>query len=250
MASLGITNPDDLPPQYKIKPHKRKGSEVHNKPPQPLQPAGSPAAHTPSSMSTATPGPPSSRPGYPHQTPSFSYPSTQPQSMVNSGYRDSPLFAPPSFGLPPLRTSDEPSHTVNPAQFASNNYTSHTSPPPPPNFAVPRSPPQHPPMFSTGMNLDPALFTAGGAMFDKRPSSSGSPRLVHPEASPSFSSPQTSNTNANLDSIFADMVHNDDDHATLGHEGENQLAGEAFAAGGHDQDHPDETHIDDFVNNE
>lgn len=87
-------------------------------------------------------------------------------------------------------------------------------------------------------------------MFDKRPSSSGSPRLVHTEASPSFSSPQTSNTNANLDSIFADMVHNDDDHATLGHEGENLLAGEAFAAGGHDQDHSDETHMDEFVNHE
>lgn len=88
-------------------------------------------------------------------------------------------------------------------------------------------------------------------MFDKRPSSSGSPRLVHTEASPSFSSPQISNTNANLDSIFADMVHNDDDHATLGHEGENLLAGEAFAAGGHDhQDHPDETHMDEFVNHE
>jgi histone demethylase JARID1 len=105
-------------------------------------------------------------------------------------------------------------------------------------------------MFSTGMNLDPALFTAGGAMFDKRPSSSGSPRLVHPEASPVFSSPRTSEKHANLDSIFADMVHNDDDHATLGHEGENQLAGEAFAAGGHDQDHPDEAHMDEFVNNE
>ncbi|KEQ86672.1 PLU-1-domain-containing protein [Aureobasidium pullulans EXF-150] len=248
MASLGITNPDDLPPQYKIKPHKRKGSEAHHKPPQPLQPAGSPAAHTPSSISTATPGPPSSRPSYVQHTPSFSYPS-QSQPMATSGFRDSPLFAPSSFGLPPLRTPTEPSHTVNPAQFASHSFTSRTSTPPQPNFSIP-PPPEHPPMFSTGMNLDPALFTAGGAMFDKRPSSSGSPRLVHPEASPVFSSPRTSEKHANLDSIFADMVHNDDDHATLGHEGENQLAGEAFAAGGHDQDHPDEAHMDEFVNNE
>jgi hypothetical protein len=30
MASLGISNPDDLPPQYKIKPHKRKGSEAQH----------------------------------------------------------------------------------------------------------------------------------------------------------------------------------------------------------------------------
>lgn len=85
-------------------------------------------------------------------------------------------------------------------------------------------------------------------MFDKRPGSSGSPGLVHSEEGPSFSSPRTSAANANLDSIFADMVHNDDDHATLGHEGENQLAGEAFAAGGHEHEHPDETRLDDFVN--
>jgi histone demethylase JARID1 len=103
-------------------------------------------------------------------------------------------------------------------------------------------------MFSTGMNLDPALFTSGGAMFDKRPGSAGSPGPVHTTVSPAFSSPHTSSANANLDSIFADMVHNDEDHATLGHEGENLLAGEAFAAGGHDQDQADEPPLDEFVN--
>lgn len=252
MASLGITNPDDLPPQYKIKPHKRKGSESLHKPPQPLQPAGSPTVHTPSSMSTATPGPPSSRPGLPQHTssqntPSFSY-SSQNQPMVTSSYRDSPLFA-PSFGLPPLRAPAEPTHTVNPAQFASHSYTSRTSPPSAPNFAVPQSPPQQGAMFNSGINLDPALFgsSSGGAMFDKRPGSSGSPGLVPTEEGPSFSSPRTSVANANLDSIFADMVHNDEDHATLGHEGENQLAGEAFAAGGHEQDHAEESRMDEFV---
>lgn len=42
MAQLGITNPDDLPQQYKIKPHiaRRKASEAFGKNQLPLQPAG------------------------------------------------------------------------------------------------------------------------------------------------------------------------------------------------------------------
>jgi histone demethylase JARID1 len=51
MAQLGITNPEDLPQQYKIKPHiaRRKASEAFGKNQLPLQPAGtassSPAPH-------------------------------------------------------------------------------------------------------------------------------------------------------------------------------------------------------------
>ncbi|KAF2170738.1 hypothetical protein M409DRAFT_51006 [Zasmidium cellare ATCC 36951] len=57
MASLGITNPEELPQQYKIKPHvaKRKVSEVMGKPGMPLQPASA------SPTGSMTPGiPPSS----------------------------------------------------------------------------------------------------------------------------------------------------------------------------------------------
>jgi [histone H3]-trimethyl-L-lysine4 demethylase len=55
MASLGITNPDDLPQQYKIKPHmaKRKASEAIAKN-QPLQPAG--ASMSPTGSQPSLPG--------------------------------------------------------------------------------------------------------------------------------------------------------------------------------------------------
>ncbi|KAK3627847.1 hypothetical protein LTR56_018963 [Elasticomyces elasticus] len=59
MAQLGITNPDELPQQYKIKPHvtKRKVSEVTGKN-QPLQPATSmsPLGSQPPSMPGSTSG--------------------------------------------------------------------------------------------------------------------------------------------------------------------------------------------------
>ncbi|KAK3112240.1 hypothetical protein LTR53_011696 [Teratosphaeriaceae sp. CCFEE 6253] len=64
MAQLGITNPDDLPQQYKIKPHvaKRKASEAAMGKNQPLQPAMmgasmSPVGSQPPSMPGSASGP-------------------------------------------------------------------------------------------------------------------------------------------------------------------------------------------------
>ncbi|KAK5107921.1 hypothetical protein LTR62_000526 [Meristemomyces frigidus] len=56
MAQLGITNPDELPQQYKIKPHvaKRKASESLGKN-QPLQPAGASSISPVGSMPPFTP---------------------------------------------------------------------------------------------------------------------------------------------------------------------------------------------------
>lgn len=73
MASLGITNPDDLPQQYKIKPHmaKRKASEVMGSR-APLQPAAS--ASPPGSM---TPGMPPSSAGSAQPYPGGTSPAPQ-----------------------------------------------------------------------------------------------------------------------------------------------------------------------------
>lgn len=91
------------------------------------------------------------------------------------------------------------------------------------------------------MNLDPALFgnTGGSSIFDKRPGSAGgSPEFVNDQGNVNFGSSTHSNQ---LDSIFADMVHDNDENATLGQDG--GLAGEAFAASGQDDEEMDE-----FVN--
>ncbi|KAH9845629.1 Multicopy suppressor of chk1 protein 1 [Teratosphaeria destructans] len=61
MAQLGITNPDDLPQQYKIKPHiaKRKATEAMGGKAQPLQPAGasiSPTGSQPASLPGSSSG--------------------------------------------------------------------------------------------------------------------------------------------------------------------------------------------------
>lgn len=55
MAQLGITNPEDLPQQYKIKPHiaRRKASEAFGKSQMPLQPAG-PGSTSPAPQSVGT----------------------------------------------------------------------------------------------------------------------------------------------------------------------------------------------------
>lgn len=266
MASLGITNPDDLPAQYKIKPHKRKGSDTGlTKTPATLQPAGSsPMSHTPASMQNSTPGaaqprPLMHQPNATHQTPSFTYPHSAPPAsapIVTNAYRDSPLFAPSSsfsnHGTPQLHQSHGAlsqtpqgyreqttprfeSNTVNPAHFArdSHPFPSHTPPPPAPGFS------------GSGMNLDPALFgsSAGASIFDKRPGSAGgSPEFTHDQGN-NFGSSTNSNQ---LDSIFADMVHDGDDHATLGQDGGH--AGEAFAASGQETDGHDEEPLDEFVN--
>ncbi|GAB7347054.1 hypothetical protein MBLNU459_g3194t1 [Dothideomycetes sp. NU459] len=273
MASLGITDPEDLPPQYKIKPHKRKESVVQgNKQPANLQPAGSsPVSQTPAGGNRSTPTSAATQaPGGSQQpTPSFSYPShSQAPSMVTAGYRDSPLFAHSSpftnQGLHHLNQSQTPisrplnDHggmptppafdraTFNPAALISHS---------PPPFAHSASPPQ--PSFGGGnMNLDPALFggSVGASIFDKRPGSAGSsPNLAHDQGNVAFGSSTNSNPNANLDSIFADMVHDNDndndEHATLGPEAEADTdgghAGEAFAASG--QDAHDEARLDEFV---
>ncbi|KAL1297760.1 hypothetical protein AAFC00_006297 [Neodothiora populina] len=268
MATLGITNPDDLPPQYKIKPPKRKGSESSHTKPAPLQPAGSsPMSQTPGSVQTATPGPGPNRVGL-HQppsaqhTPSFTYPhsSHPPAGAIGTNAYDSPLFAPTSAFTPhgasqlhpphgPLSQAAQPyreanvsrfeSSTVNPAHFSrdSHPFVPQASPPPPPAFS------------GTGLNLDPALFgsNANGTMFDKRPGSSGgSPEFAHDQGHTFGSS---TNSNGHLDSIFADMVHDGDEHehATLGQDG--GLAGEAFAASGQETDGRDEERLDEFVHN-
>jgi histone demethylase JARID1 len=67
MAQFGITNPDDLPHQYKIKPHvaKRKASEAMTKGQMPLQPAGnsaSPVESQPPPANFPTPNPATSLP--------------------------------------------------------------------------------------------------------------------------------------------------------------------------------------------
>ena len=96
------------------------------------------------------------------------------------------------------------------------------------------------------MNLDPALFgaSASASIFDKRPGSAGgSPTFAHDQSNVNFGSSTNSNQ---LDSIFADMVHDGDEHATLGQE--SGLAGEAFAASGQDQDGHDDARLEDFVN--
>ncbi|KAF7192604.1 Lid2 complex component lid2 [Pseudocercospora fuligena] len=67
MAQLGITNPDDLPTQYKLKPHiaKRKASEVYGVGAKPLQPAGSSASPGGSMTPGVPPGSSSSHQPYP-----------------------------------------------------------------------------------------------------------------------------------------------------------------------------------------
>lgn len=101
------------------------------------------------------------------------------------------------------------------------------------------------------MNLDPALFggSGGPSIFDKRPESAGSsPNLVHDHGNVAFGSSTNSNPNANLDSIFADMVHDNepDDHETLGPDADGGLAGEAFEASVND-DVNDQGVLDEFV---
>ena len=260
MASLGITNPDDLPAQYKLKPHKRKSSEVgHTKPPAPLQPAGtSPASQNSVMLPNSSPA--QTRPGMHqhqhsgHSTPSFTYPHSgapHSASMVMPHYRDSPLFTHgSSYAPPPINQSGPLSrppqayeqnaprfdNTVNPAHFShsAHSFPSHTPPPAPPAFS------------GTGMNLDPALFgnSAGPSIFDKRPGSAGgSPNFAHDHSNVNFGSSTNSN---HLDSIFADMVHDGDEPATLGQE--SGLAGEAFAASGQDHDGHDDARMEEFVN--
>ncbi|UJO18457.1 Lid2 complex component lid2 [Fulvia fulva] len=82
MAQLGITNPDDLPQQYKIKPHvaKRKMSEVMGPGgPMPLKPAGHESA---SPVGSVTPGFPPSSAGSAQPFPSGITPVTQPQEPI------------------------------------------------------------------------------------------------------------------------------------------------------------------------
>lgn len=266
MASLGITNPDDLPPQYKMKLQKRKASETSLSKPARLEPAApSPGStHNTSVMQNSTPTP-HMRPGLHqqhsgHSTPAFSYPPSGPTPsgpIVSTPYRDSPLFAhsssftahstpqpvqphgPLSRPTPSFEQSTprfEPA-TVNPAQFSHDPHAfpQHTSPPPPPSFGA------------SSLNLDPALFGSsnGGLIFDKRSGSvENSPTFVHDQGNVNFGSSTNSNQ---LDSMFADMVHNDDDHVTLGQEDEDGHAGEAFAASGQEEAH-DDARLEEFVN--
>ncbi|TKA58632.1 hypothetical protein B0A49_12633, partial [Cryomyces minteri] len=173
MASLGITNPEDIPVHLRTKAHtykqRNKSGDVHAKPPHPLQPARGDldGSHTPASLphSTSTGEPPTHNDNLPQphgqHTPSFSYDG---HPMVTTSYRDSPMFA---------TTAHNPfSH--NPITLGSPNYGS----------ASPR-------------NLDPALFG--------NPPSFGRDQVGSPMGNAFSSSSQ-----GVMDSMFADIVNHED----------------------------------------
>lgn len=266
MAAHGITDPEELPPQYKIKTHKRKGSEAgHTKPPASLQPAGSsPMSHHPMSVPNTMPGNGHARPGvqqqtHNHQTPLFTYPHsgpTAPGPIVTSSYRDATLFA-PSFSNHGAGSLQQQGHLSQPRQAYGQQPTSRfeSSTVDPAHFSRDRNgfPSQAPPSSAaaayngTSLNLDPALFGTGGAasIFDKAPESTSR----SPEFGPDQTNQFGSSTNSNhLDPIFADMVHDGEEQATLGQDG--GLAGEAFAASEQEADEGQEGqegHMDEFV---
>ena len=175
MKRLGLTNPDDLPAEYKMKPTKRKVMETleRQRQNQPLQPAGSPAnGQSRPSQGPDTPGT-QQMPGSKQQTPAFSY-DTQPASRpgMSSGYRDSPLFAHSPF-------AHSASHPTPTAGTPGVSYPSVTSPA------------AQPATFS-GTNIDPALFG---------PPSSTSANGVGGLSSPSAK---------DVDKMFSEMVNHED----------------------------------------
>lgn len=227
MAQLGITNPDDLPQQYKIKPHvaKRKASEVGMKLPPNLQPAhthgSSPSVvGTPTSApaSTIGYGPPthiqqSSQPPMPQlsggsqqHTPSFSYDSNNHATMVTSAYRDSPLFAPSAFHHSLQdHPAPQPTRLASPVRLT----------PPSNAFVNPTSPKS--PVFGSA-NLDPSFFSSGATHGPSIFDSPAKPATTSPGFngltqagvnSPGFGGSQQSMGN-NLDSMFADIIHDHD----------------------------------------
>ncbi|KAH0606127.1 uncharacterized protein H6S33_003788 [Morchella sextelata] len=128
MAQMGITNPDDLPPQLRTKSHsfsKKKSIDGNSKPPPIIKPAPSKSATMPSSPDTPTtinPGQTHSghgsqrSPGEPH----FDYGN----SRFGSTSQSSPTFSQPGYhqtpgrlGSPVLMNNPGRGPTLDPALF-------------------------------------------------------------------------------------------------------------------------------------
>lgn len=223
MAQLGITNPDDLPQQYKIKPHvaKRKQSEAHAKIPANLQPAhahgSSPSVGTPTSQSASASGygpPPSGQqPGQTpvptttmgqHQhTPSFSYDMSNHHTMVTQAYRDTSLFAPSAFTghSQTNQTASQPPRLASPARLTppSNSFVKNS-----PEFGVASLDTS----FFGGAGNGPSIFDSPAKPTATSPGFNGTTQAGI--NSPAFGGSQHSVGN-NLDSMFADIIH---DHET------------------------------------
>ena len=175
MKRLGLTNPEDLPAEYKMKPTKRKVMETleRQRQNQPLQPAGSPAnAQGRPSQGPDTPGT-QQTPGSKQQTPAFSY-DTQPASRpgMSSGYRDSPLFAHSPFA----HSAPHPTPSVGTPGVS---YPGATSPAQPATFS--------------STNIDPALF--------------GPPSSTSVTGANGLSSPSAKD----VDKMFSEMVNHEDE---------------------------------------
>lgn len=126
MAQMGITNPDDLPPQLRTKSHsfsKKKASDTNSKPPPPIKPAPSKAAMSPSSPDIST----GTNPGQAHtqsqqspNQPHFDYGSR----FGSAASQSSPTFSQPAFnqtpgrlGSPVLMSNPGRGPTLDPALF-------------------------------------------------------------------------------------------------------------------------------------
>lgn len=136
MAQMGITNPDDLPPQLRTKSHsfsKKKSSDTNSKPPPPIKPAPSKSAAMPSSPDTpsaAAPGQTQSAHGQPQQSPGephFDYGG----SRYGSASQSSPTFSQPAYnqtpgrlGSPVLMNNPGRGPTLDPALFSSGFHGS------------------------------------------------------------------------------------------------------------------------------
>ncbi|KAK4986772.1 hypothetical protein LTR50_005067 [Elasticomyces elasticus] len=204
MAQLGITNPEDLPVEFRVKPHgtKRKTTEAHQKVPRSVQPnhGTPPTSKPPSSIGPSSSAPPSDpvfvQPATAppssavHHAPSFSFELQNHHPVVTSAYRGTPLFAAHS----PYNNHSLP-HNHNPRSIVSPLDFGHT----PANLV-------DQPFDSA--NLDPALFGSsdGPSIFDHAASQHG---LNSPSSANQLGGSSQSGER-NMDSIFADLLHNDE----------------------------------------
>lgn len=151
MAQMGITNPDDLPPQLRTKSHsfsKKKASDTNSKPPPPIKPAPSKAAMSPSSPDTPTTINPGQTHAQSQQSPSqphFDYGGSRFGSAVS---QSSPTFSQPAFnqtpgrlGSPVLMNNPGRGPTLDPALFN-------------PSFHGSRSESSSSPQYSASANRD------------------------------------------------------------------------------------------------
>lgn len=117
MAQMGIKNPEDLPPQFRTKPHifkKKPGEMIMNgKPPMPIKPA---PARGPGSPTPTTPG------GTPSQTQMYGFGNQDHDRRFGSATaHGSPSFSQPSFrespSSPVLMNNPGRGQTLDPALF-------------------------------------------------------------------------------------------------------------------------------------